>query len=140
MHAILVATCTYFGLVFGTGFLLGTLRVLFLLPALGERKAELLEAPFMLVAILLAARHVVRRFPEVASVSARIAVGSASLIALLVVEFSVVLWLREQSIHEYLENRDPIAGAVYISSLLIFALAPAAVGSLYGRQTGRSTE
>jgi hypothetical protein len=37
--------------VFGTGFVLGPIRVLWAVPRLGERVAELMEAPLMLVAI-----------------------------------------------------------------------------------------
>jgi hypothetical protein len=50
MHA-LKAGAAYFALVFGTGFALGTIRTLWIVPRLGIRTAELLEAPFMLVAI-----------------------------------------------------------------------------------------
>ena len=56
------AGIAYFALVFGTGFLLGIIRVPFLVPRLGVRTAELIEMPFMFVAILFAARYVVRRF------------------------------------------------------------------------------
>ena len=51
----------YFGLVFGVGFILGVVRVLVVEPHLGERWAELAEAPLMLTAIILSARLVVRR-------------------------------------------------------------------------------
>jgi len=129
MRAILVATCAYFALVFGTGFVLGTVRVLFLLPVVGERNAELLEAPVMIAAIILAARLVIRRFLVGPFLWARVAVGVAALFVLLVVEFTVVLWLRDMTIGAYLANRDPVAGAVYAASLAIFALAPAVVGA-----------
>lgn len=57
----------YFGLVFSVGFVLGIARVLLLVPQLGERWAEIAEAPLMLVAILFSARFIVRRFPLFAS-------------------------------------------------------------------------
>ena len=60
----------YFALVLGTGFALGTIRVPFLVPRPGERYAELLEMPFMFVAIVLAARYVVRRI-EAAGIRSR---------------------------------------------------------------------
>jgi hypothetical protein len=42
------SAAAYVGLVFGTGFLLGMLRVAFLVPLVGGRAAELIEAPPML--------------------------------------------------------------------------------------------
>ena len=41
------AGIAYFALVFGAGFVLGMIRVPFLVPRLGERVAELVEMPFM---------------------------------------------------------------------------------------------
>ena len=39
----------YFAIVLGTGFVLGSVRVPFLVPRFGERYAELLEMPIMFV-------------------------------------------------------------------------------------------
>src|SRR5713101_3522279 len=58
---ILKAALSYFAIVFGTGFVLGTIRVLWIVPHLGVRNAELLEQPLMLLAILLTAKWIVRR-------------------------------------------------------------------------------
>jgi hypothetical protein len=46
----------YFLLVFGTGFVLGTVRVLLIVPLVGHRTAELPEMPLMLIITVLAAR------------------------------------------------------------------------------------
>jgi len=59
---ILKAAVVYFVLVFGTGFVLGPIRILFLVPRFGVRVAELMEFPVMLVVIVLAARWLVRKF------------------------------------------------------------------------------
>ncbi len=61
MQAIKPAAC-YFALVFGTGFVLGPIRILWLTPRIGVRAAELTELPLMLIAVYFAARFVVRRF------------------------------------------------------------------------------
>ena len=53
---ILKAGTFYFALVFGAGFLLGTIRVLWVAPRFGTRIAELMEAPIMLVVTILTAR------------------------------------------------------------------------------------
>jgi hypothetical protein len=47
------AGLAYFALVFGAGFVLGVLRVSFLVPRFGERIAELGEMPLMLAVIVI---------------------------------------------------------------------------------------
>jgi ABC-type uncharacterized transport system permease subunit len=118
------AALAYFAIVFGVGFALGTLRVLWLLPALGERMAELTELPLMLLASALAARWVCARLRVPATARARLAMGAAALLLLLAVESTVVLALRGQTIAENLAQRDPVSGAAYALSLLAFALWP----------------
>ena len=125
MRAVLIATNVYFGLVFGTGFILGAGRVSLLLPAVGERAAELVEAPIMIVVIFFSARFVLRRFVIPSQLSSGLTIGFGALLLLLAVELTVVLRLRGLTIGEYLSNRDPIAGAVYVASLFVFAFAPA---------------
>jgi hypothetical protein len=113
----------YFAIVFGAGFVLGTLRVTMLVPRLGERKAELAEAPLMLAASFFAARFVVRRVPAEDRLD-HLWSGLLALAVMLAVEFSVVLSLRGLSLAEYFATRDPIAGAVYVALLAAFALMP----------------
>src|SRR3984893_18732776 len=57
---VALAMLFYFGLVFGVGFLLGPIRALWLEPRFGPIIATACEAPFMLLAILVAARWVPR--------------------------------------------------------------------------------
>ena len=76
----------YFGLVMGTGLVFGVVRVPFVVPRLGERYAELLEMPFMLVAIVLAARYVVRKFDVSTALALRLQVGFVALGLSLVAE------------------------------------------------------
>jgi hypothetical protein len=60
MMRTIKAGVAYFVLVFGAGFILGSVRVPFLVPRLGERVAELIETPFMFVVVLLSARLISR--------------------------------------------------------------------------------
>jgi hypothetical protein len=114
----------YFALVFGTGFALGLIRVPFLVPRVGERYAELLEMPFMLVAIMLAARFVVRRYPLTCAASSSLAVGAAALVLLLGAEWLAGVWLQGRSFADYVADRDPVSGTMYALLLLVFALMP----------------
>jgi len=123
----MIRGAAYFGLVFGVGFLLGIVRVLAVEPRLGERRAELVEAPLMLVAIILSARFVVRRFPA-AGRAEYVVSGGVALLLLVLVEFSVVLGIRGLSLSEYFAERDPVAGSVYVLMLLIFAAMPWVLG------------
>jgi hypothetical protein len=114
----------YFAIVFGTGFVLGPIRVLWAVPRFGERAAELLEAPIMLVAIFLAARWIVRRF-EVAPRSFHgLCIGLIALSLVVSAELTVVMNLRGLSLSDYVKGRDPVSGAVYLLTLVMFALAP----------------
>ena len=117
----------YFALVFGVGFLLGTVRVLALVPRFGERWAELAEMPLMLIAIVVSARFVVRRFPA-AHRASYLASGGIALLLLVAVELSVVLAIRGLSISRYFAERDPVAGSVYLAMLVVFALMPWLLG------------
>jgi len=118
----------YFVLVLGTGFVLGTIRVPFLVPRLGERYAELLEMPFVFCAIVLAARHVVRRFDIPSRLSVRLQVGFAALAMSVLAELLLAAALQDRSIAQYIASRDPVSGSVYLVMLLLFALMPAILG------------
>jgi hypothetical protein len=114
----------YFALVLGTGVVLGSIRVPFLVPRLGERYAELLEMPIMFVAIVLAARHVIRRFDLPASLSVRLQVGFAALAMSILAELLLAAALQGRSVVQYIASRDPVSGSVYLVMLLLFALMP----------------
>jgi hypothetical protein len=121
---ILKAGGTYFAFVFGAGFVLGPIRILWAVPRLGTRMAELMETPIMLVVTIVAARWIVRRFAVPARLFSRLGVGCVALGLLLVAEFALVLWLRGLSISEYLVSRDLVSGTVYYAMLVVFALMP----------------
>jgi len=121
---ILKAGVLYFALVFGTGFVLGTIRILWIVPSFGTRTAELMETPVMLVVTILAARWVARLLSLPPTAATRLGVGFVALGFMLGAEFTVVLWIRSLTIGEYLARRDPVAGTVYIVMLGIFAVMP----------------
>lgn len=135
---VLAAGSSYFLAVFTVGFALGVVRTLWLLPALGERWAELVELPFMVAASFVAARAVSRfvGLPE-AALGARIAAGIVALGLLLSVELTLVLWLRGLTLAEYTASRDPVSGSAYVVSLLLFAAMPTLV-TLFARRNDRA--
>jgi hypothetical protein len=81
---ILKAGVLYFALVFGAGFVLGTIRTLWIVPRLGTRMSELTETPVMLVITILAARWTVLRLAVPSVPTARLGMGSVALVLMLV--------------------------------------------------------
>jgi len=121
---ILKAGVLYFALVFGAGFVLGTIRTLWVVPRFGMRNAELMETPIMLVVTIVAARWIVHRLAVPSVPSSRLGMGFVALGLMLVAEFGFVLWLRGLSIREYLASRDPVSQTVYYLMLGMFAIMP----------------
>jgi hypothetical protein len=120
----LQAGLAYFGLVFGTGFVLGVFRVPFLVPRLGERWAELAEMPVMAIVIVVAARWIVRRFSLVdAGARCRIT-GAVALLSMLTAELLLAVVIAGRSVASYLAGRDPVSGGVYVVMLVAFAAMP----------------
>jgi hypothetical protein len=121
---LLTAGLVYFALVFGAGCVLGAVRVTFLVPRLGERMAELLEMPVMLVVVIFAARLVLRRFALSTSIGPPLAVGAIGLALLIAAELMLAVGLQDRSISQYIASRDPISGSVYLAMLALYAATP----------------
>ncbi len=102
---ILKAGVFYFAFVFGAGFVLGTIRTLWVVPRVGTRTAELMEMPLMLVVTIVAARWTVLRLSVPMMWSARLEMGCIALVLMLIAEFGFVLWIRGLSIKEYFAKR-----------------------------------
>ena len=121
---ILKAGLLYFALVFGAGFVLGSIRTLWAAPRFGTKMAELMETPVMFVVTVVAAWWTVRRLAMPLTLPRRLGRGCIALGFLLVAEFTLVLWLRGLSIREYLANQDPVSVTVYYMMLGLFAIMP----------------
>jgi len=121
---ILQAGVLYFALVFGTGFVLGAIRTLWVVPRVGMRMAELMEMPIMLAVTIVAARWTILRLTVSPVPSVRLGMGCIALVLMLVAEFGFVLWIRGLSIRDYLATRDPVSGTVYYAMLVVFAIMP----------------
>ena len=129
MKAVLKAAALYFAAVFGAGFVLGTLRVLWLVPQIGSRAADLIELPFMLAVMIAAARWIVRRLALPPRPRYRLGMGGLALALVLAAEFALVLPLRGQSYAEYWQSFDRVSGSLYYALLLLYAVLPSLIQS-----------
>ncbi len=123
-HRIVKAAGLYFVLVFGAGFVLGTIRVLWLVPALGTRTAELVEMPVMPAIVILSAQWVTQYVQVTPTALSQLGMGGMALAMVLALDFTVILWIRGLSFRQYVEMFDPIAGTTYFMMLGIFAVMP----------------
>jgi hypothetical protein len=114
----------YCASVFSIGFLLGIARTLWIAPRLGERSAELIEMPVMVAASFFVARALLSRAGLVEIRNAALA-GLTALALLLCAELAVVVFLRGQTVADYVASRDPVSGSAYVLALLLFAAMPA---------------
>ena len=136
---ILKAGICYFILVFGAGFFLGPLRLLWLVPRVGEVTAELIESPVMFVVIFFAARWIVRRYAQNGPGYERLGIGCIALCLLLSFEVTLTPYLWGVTFVEYIKGRDPIANAAFAVMLLIFALMPTFIARGSGKEQDRSS-
>ena len=134
---VLTSGLAYFALVFGTGFVLGAIRVPFLVPRLGERAAELIEMPVMFVAIVMSARFVVRRFALPPATGVLLPTGVIALALLVAAELLLAVVLQGQPLTQYIASKDPVSGSVYLAMLLLYAAMPLIVGRRGGARTMR---
>jgi hypothetical protein len=118
------AILLYFAIVFSVGFLLGPIRVLALEPRLGAVAATLCETPFLLLAMVAAARWV----PSAAGLSCgrrsllRMGVGALAIQQL--ADFAVGIGLRGHAISEQIAHFATPEGMIYAALLILFALMP----------------
>ena len=123
----LISTCLYFAIVFGVGFLLGPIRVLWLEPSLGKTAAVAIEAPFLLAAMLFAAWKVPKWTGLNASVGPLAAMGIGALILQQIADFAVAIGLRGMSTREQLASFANPEGLIYLALVIVFAAMPVLV-------------
>jgi hypothetical protein len=124
MTDALKAGTVYFALVYAIGFLLGALRVLVLLPLIGETASVLLETPVMFLVSWIAARWSSEAFLVPARLGPRVAMGAFAFALLILGELVVSSLVFGRSLAETLATFHSVPGAVGLSAQMIFALLP----------------
>lgn len=118
------AGAVYFLAVFLAGFVLGTMRVLVLVPYMGEIAAVSLEIPLMLFISWVAAGRIISWLGVPALVMARLVMGGFAFALLMLAEFGLSLWLFDRSLAAHLAHYSTLAGAVGLTAQVVFALIP----------------
>lgn len=118
------AGLAYFAIVFAAGFALGTIRVLLIVPAVGETVAVLIETPVILTISWLACAFVVRRLSVPARLEDRVVMGVVAFALLMIAEVGVAWLLGRRSFAAYLAHYATLPGALGLAGQLVFAAFP----------------
>ncbi len=130
---VLKAGTLYFLIAVGAEFVLEVIRLQVVALYVGERLAEMLEIPNVLLATIIGARWVVDRFTLPPLPGIRLSVGLVALILLLIVEGTVILPLHGISVTEYLAGQDSAVGIAPLGALGVLTVMPFLVGYRWER-------
>lgn len=116
----------YFALVFALGFLLGTLRTVFVRDAPGDGRllGVLIELPIMLSASWFLCRAVIRRFAVAPTIAARAVMGGLAFALLLLAELVVGALLVGRTPGEHFALYREASYALGFAAQIAFASMP----------------
>ena len=113
-------------LAFAVGFALGTVRVLLVVPRAGPTVAVLFELPVILGASWWLSRRCVVRFKVSGAAAARLVMGLAAFLVLMLAEVTLSVALLGRSLTEYGASLTTLAGALGLAAQAAFAGFPLA--------------
>jgi len=119
-----VSGVVYAAVVFAAGFVLGVLRVLVLVPLVGEAAGVLVESPVILVVAWFAGRWIARRGAVPPRTGPRIVMGAAALSALLVADLALGILLLGLPPAMLAARYATAAGLIGLAGQVLFAAFP----------------
>jgi hypothetical protein len=124
MAAALRAGVLYFAIVFAVGFVLGTIRVLVVIPRFGETNAVLIELPVMLALSWIACASLVRRFAVPPRLDARVVMGGVAFALLMSAEAGVSMFGFGRTFAEHFAVYQTAGAQLGLAAQIAFALFP----------------
>jgi hypothetical protein len=121
--SVVGAAFLYFATVFAVGVCLGAVRVLLLVPILGESPSVALETPFMVLASWFASGRCLQVFHLRRRVSG-LATGTIAFALLMATEFSIACFVFHQTPSYYVAAMTKPAGLIGLIGQLTFAILP----------------
>lgn len=126
MPVALPAGAAYFAIVFAIGFVLGTIRVMFIVPRFGEANAVLIELPVMLALSWISCAAIVRNFAVPPALVARLVVGAAAFALLMLAELGVSVFGFGRTVAEHVAAYEAASAQLGLAGQIAFALFPVA--------------
>ena len=132
MAVALRAGIAYFLIIFAAGAVLGTVRVLLLIPLLGELPALMLEIPVMLVLSWIVCARLVARGTGPAHPRALLEMGSVAFALLMAAETALAMLAFGRPLAAHLAHYGTAEGLAGLAGQICFALIPLVQGRLHG--------
>jgi hypothetical protein len=114
------AGAVYFAAVFAAGFAMGVIRVLLVIPRVGETVAVCLELPLMLAASWIVCRRVWKRFPDADPARA----GAWAFGLLMLAELSLSIIIAGRSVEEHFATYRTVHAMLGLVGQIGFAVIP----------------
>jgi hypothetical protein len=124
----LIAATTYFLALFALGFVLGTIRTIFLVPRIGQLAATCAEVPIILTAAFFLCHWTIQRWQVPHTADVRWAMALWFLALLLMFEGLLGATLFARTIAEQWAALATAAGLIGLTAQIIAALLPVFVG------------
>jgi hypothetical protein len=124
----LIAGAAYFLALFASGFVLGTVRVMFITPRTGELLATLMEVPVMLIVAFFICRWMVRQWHVPRGIAVRWIMVPWFLALLMIFETLLGIMLFGRTVTEQWAALSSPAGMLGLSAQIVAALLPLFVG------------
>ena len=124
MAASLLAGLAYFACVFSAGCGLGMIRILFVVPAVGETAAVSLELPFILAWSWFVCGWLLRRIAVPAGTTGRLGMGVTAFAVLMIVELGLPVLVGGRSLGDGFAQYQQVPGLIGLFGQIAFALLP----------------
>lgn len=133
---MIAAGFRYFAIIFVAGFVFGTIRTLWLAPALGATAAVSIELPLMVLVSWLTAAAILRRAPGLSRAAATGA-GLLAFALLMIVEAALAVIAFGMSFTGWLASLGRMPGPIGLAGQIVFALIPSIVRRRLARRVPR---
>jgi hypothetical protein len=125
LSASLISGAIYFSIVFAAGFVLGTLRVLVVIPRLGETPAVLIELPIMLAVSWVVCGWVLKTCPVPTHFPPRLLMGGFAFALLMAAELALSVFAFGRTASEHFATYQAVNAQLGLAMQIIFAAFPA---------------
>lgn len=121
---LVMAGISYALIVFLAGFCFGAVRVLMVVPRLGETMAVLIEVPLMLLVSWMVARWCTARYSVDNRLFDRALMGSVSFVALMILELGVGVVVFGRSLQQWVLAFGKTPGIIGLAAQVCCAILP----------------